>query len=141
MSIINEDLADFPAVDDFTITLVETDASGQQIEYTSASRGRLAGFPAWEHVDRDLRHFIAEDVPLGTIDEPYDDRDEGWRIVIFQNDGWVYVAEGDHPRAAEFPRKFRVRTDHYVRVWAAIIDEFNPVAPLDPTAAADPTIQ
>ncbi len=113
----------FPIVDDFVVTLVDTPDSGKQLEYTSVSRGRLAHFPAWEHVDRDLRHFIPADVPLGTRDVPYDDRDEDWHIVIFEEDGWVYIAEND--------AKFRVRREQYIREWAALIDAFNPIAPLD----------
>jgi hypothetical protein len=76
-------------------------------------------------VDRDLRHFIPADVPLGTRDLPYDDRDENWHIVIFEEDGWVYVAENDV--------QFRVPREHYIREWAALIDAFNPIAPLDET--------
>ena len=83
----------------------------------------MAHFPAWEHVDRDLRHFIPEDVPLGNRDEPYDDRDEGWHIVIFEESGWVYIAENDV--------KFRVRSEQYIREWAVLIDAYNPIAPLD----------
>jgi hypothetical protein len=108
-------------VDDFTVVLVDTEESGQQVEFRSASRGRLAGFPAWEHVERDLRHFISEDIPNGTREEPYEDRDEDWRISIFEEDGWVYVDENG--------QRFRVRADDYARVWNALIDEFNPVEP------------
>jgi hypothetical protein len=108
-------------VDDFTVLLVESEESGQQLEYRSASRGRLAGFPAWEHVDRDLRHFISEDIPNGTRTEPYEDRDEEWHIAIFEEDGWVHVDENG--------AQFRVRADDYTRVWNALIDEFNPVEP------------
>jgi hypothetical protein len=113
-------------VDDFTVVLVDTEDAGQQVEYRSASRGRLAGFPAWEHVDRDLRHFIADDIPNGTREEPYEDRDEEWRITIFEEDGWVYVDENG--------AQFRVPADEYVRVWTALIDEFNPVEPFDGVA-------
>ena len=115
----------FPIVDDFVVTLVDTPESGQQLEYRSASRGRLAHFPAWEHVDRDLRHFIAEDIPNGTRDEPYVDVDEAWRIEIFEEDGWVYVTENDS--------RFRVRTERYIREWTTLIDAFNPISPLDET--------
>lgn len=100
------------------MALIDTEESGKQLEYTSPTRGRLARFPAWEHVDRDLRHFIADDVPNGTPAEPYDDRDEGWQIVIFEDDGWVYVSEGDS--------HFRVRAERYREAWMALIDEFNP---------------
>lgn len=103
------------------VILVESGESGQQLEYRSALGGRLAHFPAWEHVDRDLRHFISDDIPNGTREEPYEDRDEGWHIVIFEEDGWVYVEENG--------ATFRVRAEEYARNWNALIDEFNPVAP------------
>lgn len=109
-------------VDDFAVVLVDSDESGQQLEYRSASRGRMAGFPAWEHVDRDLRHFIPSDIPNGTREAPYRDVDEGWEISIFEEDGWVYVRENE--------REFRVRAGDYTRVWNALIDEFNPPEPL-----------
>lgn len=108
-------------MDDFAVGLYEAEESGKQVEYTSATRGRLARFPAWEHVDRDLRHFIADDIPNGTPDEPYDDRDEAWHIVIYEDDGWVYVTEG--------ASHFRVRVEQYREAWMALINEFNPVEP------------
>jgi hypothetical protein len=100
------------------VSLVDTEESGKQLEYTSAARGRLAHFPAWEHVDRDLRHFIAEDIPNGTAEQPYDDRDADWHIVIFEDDGWVYVAENES--------RFRINGELYRQAWDALIDEYNP---------------
>ncbi|HEX7151977.1 MAG TPA: hypothetical protein VF618_10855 [Thermoanaerobaculia bacterium] len=100
------------------------------IVFSSTENGLLAGFPAWEDADRDLRHFVAEDVPLGDLDEPYDDRDEGWRIVLFHYAGYVYVLEGDDPNATEFESFFRVPRDDYFRAWAALIDKFNPILPM-----------
>jgi len=108
-------------IDDFAVVLVDSAESGQQIEYRSAARGRLAGFPAWEHADRDLRHFILEDIPNGTREEPYVDADENWRITIFEEEGWVYVKEDDTATA------FRVRATDYLHSWTGLIDEFNPV--------------
>ena len=92
------------------------------MELASASRGRLAWFPAWEHADRDLRHFVATDVPIGTFDRPYQDVDEDWSISIFEQGGWVYVDEGD--------THFRVPTAQYLAAWAALVDRFNPIMPL-----------
>lgn len=105
------------------MVLVESDESGQQLEYRSASRGRLAHFPAWEHVDRDLRHFIRDDVPSGTRAEPYLDRDDDWQIAIFEEDEWVYVEENGSA--------FRVSAEDYFRSWMGLIDDFNPVDSLD----------
>ena len=119
------DLDSFPVIDDF---LVHVSAG---LEFRSARRGRLAGFPAWEHAERDLRHFDANDVPLGTLGEPFEDADEDWRIVIFEHRGHVYVLEGDSPAAEEFDVGFRVPRDRYLEAWAVVIDSFNPIMPLD----------
>lgn len=119
----------FPVIDDFSV--VVTDDEARTIEFRSATHGRLAGFPAWEYADRDLRHFTPSDVPLGTIDEPFEDRDEGWRMLLFGGGGWIYVLEGDLPATTEFTRWFRVATGRYVQSWAALIDFFNPARPLD----------
>lgn len=127
-----DDLDSFPVVDDFVLRLVgeSDDEGGKHIEMASVARGRVAWFPAWDNADRDLRHFVPYDVPLGTIDEPYDDRDEGWRILIFEQGGWVYVAEGDDPNATGFVSAFRVRTERYLQAWAALIALYNPITPL-----------
>ena len=123
----------FPVIDDFYVTLAEEGEGGLHVEFRSQKHGRLAGFPAWDHADRDLRHFTPSDVPLGTIVTPYDDRDEGWRILIFGEAGWIHVLEGDSPNAEEFPRFFRVKAGRYVQAWAAVIDAYNPITPLDET--------
>jgi hypothetical protein len=130
-------LETFPPVEDFAIILSEHhEEGGKHIEFVSASRGMLAHFPAWDHADRDLRHFIPSDVPIGTLAEWYEDRDIGWRIVIFESGGWVYVAEGDDPRSTNFVSFFRVPRDRYFAAWAALIDIYNPITPLDDPPAS-----
>ena len=128
-----QELASFPAVDDFNVTLADSEEGGKHIEFTSSARGRLAGFPVWDHADRDLRHFILTDIPLGTHAEPYLDRDDGWRIVIFEDADWVYIAEGADADATEFASTFRVSGERYLKAWSALIDFYNPATPLDET--------
>jgi len=125
------DLGDIPIINDFSIELRELEDMGKIVHFISASRGELAWFPSWEHADRDLRHFVASDVPLGRIDDPYDDRDEGWRIVIFEEGGFVYIFEDDRPNGTRFPRRWRVMRDRYFFAWAAVINEHNPLVSLD----------
>ena len=127
----DEELASFPVIRDFAVTLRDSHEGGRHLEFTSASRGRLAGFPAWDHADRDLRHFTPADVPYGTLDIPYEDADEGWRIVIFERGGFVHVLEGSAARAEDFALFFRVPRERYLAAWAAVIDAYNPVMPLD----------
>jgi len=120
-----------PVIDDFAVELRDSGETGHHIEFISARRGPLAGFPAWDHAERDLRHFDATDVPIGMIERPYDDADEGWRINIFAHQRYVYVLEGRSPRAEDFPVFFRVPLERYLQAWAAVIDAWNPITPLD----------
>src|ERR1700737_4498786 len=91
------DLNAFPTIADFTIELRESEEFGQHVHFVSPTRGELAGFPYWDNAERDMRHFVAEDVPLGSMMEPVDDADEDWQIVIFERGGFVYVLEGGAP--------------------------------------------
>jgi hypothetical protein len=119
------DLDDVPVAENFQVELLD-----RHLELTSNNR-RIAWFPAWENADRDLRHFVPADVPLGTIEEPFEDEDEAWRIQIFEHAGWIYILEADAPRATEFPRQWRVPREKYLEAWARIISQFNPVLDLD----------
>lgn len=125
------ELSGFPVIADFAIRLVDSREGGRQVEFFSAKYGRLAGFPAWDHADRDLKHFIPADVPVGTSANPYDDRDEGWRIVIFENGGFINVLEADDVSANDFPRFFRVARESYLASWAVLLHEFNPLISLE----------
>ena len=124
------ELDEFPTIGDFAIELRESEEFGQHLHFVSASRGELAGFPYWDNVERDMRHFVAEDVPLGSIDQPVDDADVDWQIVIFEHLGFVYVLEGAQPHTIRFDVWFRVPRDRYIAEWARVIDEFNPIEPL-----------
>src|SRR5437868_15476178 len=107
------DLDDIPRITDVYLTLREEPEGGLHIELLSRTRGHLAGFPAWDHADRDLRHFTAADIPLGTEDEPFEDADEAWRIVIFAVGDDVFILEGDSPNGA-LTRRYRIPRDQYL---------------------------
>ncbi len=112
------DLSNTPAIDDFSIELRD-----RRIEFVDGDGQRIAWFPAWECADRDLRHFIAADVPLGSMDSPYEDFDDDWRITIYEHEGFVYVTENE--------TSFRVTRDAYLEAWARVLHEFNPVLSLE----------
>lgn len=125
------DLTQVDTVEDFAVELRDMEDAGKIVHYTSGRFGELAWFPAWEHADRDMRHFTASDVPFGSRDEPYDDADEGWRIVIFEQGGYVYILEDDRPKGTRFPRRWRVERDQYFRAWALVLHFYNAPVPLD----------
>ena len=124
------DLDDALRVTDFYLTLDEADEGGLHIAMMSRARGHLAGFPAWDHADRDLRHFTHDDIPLGTDDEPFEDADEAWRIVILAQGKEVFILEGDAPRG-ELTRRYRVPRDQYLAAWDALIREYHPARSLE----------
>ena len=102
-------LDDAPRIAEFSLTLAEEREGGLHIRMMSRSRGHLAGFPAWDHPDRDLRHFTHDDIPLGDDEEPYIDADDAWRIVIIVRGPDVFILEGETP-TGPLPRRYRVPT-------------------------------
>lgn len=113
-------IARVETIDDFEVRVGGDD---RVIVFASATRGELARFPAWERADRDLRHFIIDDIPTGSRAEPFVDVDDGWRIVIFEEGEHVYVYEND--------AGFRVPRDVYFAAWETLIARYNPAVPLD----------
>ena len=101
----------------------------------SRTRGRLAGFPAWDHADRDLRHFTPDDIPLGTDDEPFEDADEAWRIVILAQGKDVFILEGDSPHGA-LTRRFRIPREQYLAAWNDLIRKYHPARSLEDVLGA-----
>ncbi|MEA2417210.1 MAG: hypothetical protein QOI58_3867 [Thermoanaerobaculia bacterium] len=126
---------DAPRVTDFYLTLNEYPEGGLHIAMMSRTRGHLAGFPAWDHADRDLRHFTHDDIPLGTDDEPFEDADEAWRIVILALEKDVFILEGDAPRGP-LTRRYRIPRDQYLAAWDALIREYHPARSLEDVLGA-----
>jgi hypothetical protein len=124
------DLDDVPRISDFYLTLREEPEGGLHIAMMSRTRGHLAGFPAWDHADRDLRHFTLDDIPLGTEEEPFEDADEAWRIAILAAGKDVFILEGDVPRGP-FTRRYRVPREQYLAAWEELIREYHPAKSLE----------
>jgi hypothetical protein len=123
-------LDDASRITDFYLTLVDYPEGGLHIRMMSRTRGDLAGFPAWDHADRDLRHFTPADIPLGTEEEPFEDADEAWRIAILAAGSDVFILEGDAPRRA-FTRRFRIPREQYLAAWNDLIREYHPAKSLE----------
>jgi hypothetical protein len=51
--------------------------------------------------------------------------------VIFEEGGFVFLFEADDPHEDEFPRSYRIPRDDYVVAWATLLNDFNPVEPLE----------
>ena len=123
-------LDDVPRISDFYLTLRDQPEGGLHIEMMSRKHGHLAGFPAWDDADRDLRHFTPDDIPLGTDEEPFEDADEAWRIVIVEQGKDVFILEGDAPRG-ELTRRYRVPREQYLAAWEELIARYHPARSLE----------
>ncbi|HEV7574139.1 MAG TPA: hypothetical protein VGQ21_21795 [Thermoanaerobaculia bacterium] len=130
------ELDDAARIPDFYLTLVEYPEGGLHIEMMSRTRGHLAGFPAWDHADRDLRHFTQADIPLGTEEIPFEDADEGWRILILAQGPDVFILEGDAP-AGELTRRYRIPREQYLAAWEELIREYHPAKSLEDVLSGD----
>jgi hypothetical protein len=131
-----DDLDDVPRITDFYLTLRDYPEGGLHIELMSRTRGRIASFPAWDHADRDLRHFTQDDIPLGTEEEPFEDADEAWRIAILARDNDVFLLEGDTPQGA-LTRRYRIPRAQYLAAWEELIREYHPAGSLEDVLGGD----
>jgi hypothetical protein len=129
-------LDDALLVTDFSLTLREEEEGGLHIAMMSRSRGHLAGFPAWDHADRDLRHFTHDDIPLGDEEEPFIDAGEEWRIVIVAHGNDVFILEGDSPKGP-LPRRYRIPRDHYLAAWDELIRQYHRAVSLEDVLGGD----
>jgi hypothetical protein len=132
---VDLDLDGATPIADFFLTLREEDEGGLHIEMMSRTKGHLAGFPAWDHADRDLRHFTPDDIPLGD-DEPFEDAGEAWRIVIVARGRDVFVLEGDAPRGP-LARRYRVPRDQYLTAWNELMVQYHPPLALEDVLGAE----
>lgn len=115
------DLSAFPLVEGFAIKLRDCASLGYHLDFVDRDGTRLAGFPWWDHVEVALKTFEPASIPRGTRDAPFDDLEQGWRILVFEEGSFIYVLEGDDPSCTEFATWFKVKTADYVAAWSAAI--------------------
>ena len=66
---------------------------GYQVYFYSPSRGYVASFPYWDHIDKDMRGDDFS-IPLGDLMTPFSDLEQGWEIMIAEHEKYVYVLQG-----------------------------------------------
>lgn len=122
------DLVSFPFVHDFTVKLKKTNSFGFQLYFHSDSLGRLASFPWWDNVEKDLVGYMSNNIPVGNLQLPFDDLEQSWQIVIFEHEDYVYIMQGMEPCCIEFFAWFKVPRTRYFEEWSRVIRQFNPAA-------------
>lgn len=111
--------SEFPVVTDFEVKFTKTEAFGMHVVYCSKARGKISGFPWWDHVEREVRSPSL--IPMGTIDSPYDELEQGWQKYIFEHEGFVNILQGKEPCCREFEIWYRVTKEDYLARWSELI--------------------
>lgn len=107
----------FPFVDDFEILPEKRRRYGYHLYFESKKTDFVSGFPWWDHVENDI---CREDFEIPC--KYFEDKDQGWEILIFEYDELVYILEGDsdHPEAG-YQRWCKVEKRRYLEQWQLAI--------------------
>jgi hypothetical protein len=123
------DISHFPSIDNFEVVLTHWDTPiGPHIRFWSEKLGQLASFPWWDNANLALYTCTTGDIPIGTIEKPYHDSEQGWQTLIFQVGEYVYIMQGGEPseEPVVWTSWFRVPLDQYISEWRREIRRFNP---------------
>ena len=95
---------------------------GYQVYLYSPSRGYIASFPCWNHVEKDMRRGDFS-IPLGDLMAPFSDVEQGWEIVIAEYEKYVYVLQGQFNQSTTkgYDIWFKVYRHLYLSKWKAAI--------------------
>ncbi len=127
-------LATFPLIEDFEIHLehsITKYINGK--EYTSevfvwlfsASRGYLTHFLNHDHAqDLCQPDFI---IPYGDFQKPYADFDQGYHILMFEDEMHVYILAGIWEMKA-YHTWFKVEKNRYYRQWESAVQHCRELA-------------
>ena len=106
------DLHQFPCADYVLVRWGE-----HMLELVDESLSLLVGFPWWDRQDVERAIQSPAGAPLGDVDEPFHDEEQGWRILIWRDAGMVGIMQGDEDAFAVW---FRVPLEQYLAAWTAL---------------------
>lgn len=117
------DPSKFPVREDFRLDLEDCELLGMHVRMLGGAE-ELAGFAWWDHADADIFNMTDETIPIGSVTNPHTDADQGWEILIWEHDGFVYVAQGsaDYEHPHEYERHFCVPKERYLSEWKRLIE-------------------
>ncbi len=132
---------DFPLIEDFKIILQTTRMAHRpeekepryRIYAFSPSLGYLALLDLQLHLPQDLCQpdFI---IPHGDFSLPYADLDQGWYLLLAENEQFVYILTGNWEKHEGYTTWFKVEKNWYYSQWEETIHlclnkmHFKPVA-------------
>lgn len=108
-------LHDFPLVDDLYAEIRDFGSTlGGHLFFLSKRLGELTSFPWWDNL---TPQNLSLDPPLGSFLEPFNDCEQGWQILIFEHDEFVYIMQGNDPGVEEFHTYFKITKGDYLSAW------------------------
>jgi len=125
----NLNLSLFPVVNDFEILINKKRLRtlGKHIYFYSASRNeKLTSFPWWDNAEIFLKKWRKKDMPIGTIDNPFSDLEKGWQVFIFEENGFVYILQGDEIKNEnnEMHTWYKTPKALYFKEWKKLLKRF-----------------
>ncbi len=118
-----QSVEDFPAADEFVVELYDrVGAPGSALRFVDSKLGVKVEFPWWDNVDSAIRHWRVDDIPIGTVDEPYSEFDQCWRLVIWQRGDKVCIAAGTDEEEGTYDTWFSVDRESYIAAWRRLLN-------------------
>ncbi|MGN4126861.1 hypothetical protein ACMGD3_17910 [Lysinibacillus sphaericus] len=125
----NLNLELFPVVNDFELLITKKRVKhySEFVYFYSRSKNEnLTTFEYWKNAKTFLKDFKKRDIPTGTIDNPFSDFDQGWQIIIFEENGFIYVLQGgefDHENNT-IHTWYRTSKEAYFNEWGNLLKKF-----------------
>ncbi|AGZ39050.1 hypothetical protein [Actinoplanes friuliensis] len=118
---------EFPQVQGFEVRL-EPGAHGFELTFTTTQPDHVVEWAWITERDHEIWAWTIGDVPCGTNAKPYRVSDQGWNILVWEQNGHVFVAQGegewDYERDADtFTTWFKVTSDLYRAAWTTALEE------------------
>jgi hypothetical protein len=121
------DLESFPLIEDFYMDLVgePQESLGMHLFFGSRSSEIYLALFWWrDNFEQEIQKLSEADIPLGTIEQPFDDLEPGWQLIIFEHREFVDVLEGLELCCKVFPRWCRVPLKDYQKSWSDLLDRW-----------------
>ncbi|GAB2569527.1 hypothetical protein Aab01nite_07380 [Paractinoplanes abujensis] len=106
------DLNSFPCAGQFSVRWAD-----DMVELTDERLSLRVRFPWWSRQDVEQAIQSPSGPPVGEVDEPFDDEEQGWRILVWQHAGMVGIMVGADNT---FTTWFRVPLERYLAGWMAL---------------------
>jgi len=118
------DTSQFPAVEDFEIEMfgAADEPLGIRMGFVSRALDIRVSWAYWDHLDRKFARWTLDDIPLGSVDDPFIDIDQCWGVEVWQADGWVHIAENDGEEI--IIARMKVPVERYLDQWRQTLDRY-----------------